>query len=82
LKWEFKMTALTSSGVLSTASGLVFTGSREGYVFGLDARTGAMLWRANVGGASSASPMTYQVDGKQYVALASGNSLFIFALRN
>ena len=79
-KWEFKMNGVTQSGVLSTASGLVFTGSRDGSFFALDATTGAELWRATVGGPVNSSPMTYSVGGKQYIAIAAGSALFAFAL--
>jgi alcohol dehydrogenase (cytochrome c) len=80
-KWEYKMLDVTDSGVLSTASDLVFAGGREGYFFALDARTGAELWRANVGGQVSAGPMAYAVNGKQYVAISAGSVLFVYALR-
>ncbi len=49
-KWEFKMTDVTDAGILTTASNLLFSGGREGYFFALDARTGAPLWKAAVGG--------------------------------
>ena len=49
-KWEFKMADVTGSGILTTASDLLFAGGREGYFWALDARTGAELWRANPGG--------------------------------
>jgi len=80
-KWEFKMTNVTDSGVLTTASDLLFAGGREGYFYALDARTGAQLWRASLGGSVEAGPISYSVDGRQYVAIAAGNSLFAFALR-
>ncbi|HWF09521.1 MAG TPA: PQQ-binding-like beta-propeller repeat protein, partial [Bryobacteraceae bacterium] len=80
-KWEFKMTDVTSAGVLTTASDLLFTGGREGYFWALDARTGAELWRANLGGDVASGPMTYAINGRQYVAVSAGNSLFTFALR-
>jgi alcohol dehydrogenase (cytochrome c) len=80
-KWEFKMSDVTDSGVLTTASDVLFVGGREGYFYGLDARTGAELWRASLGGQMEAGPMTYSIDGKQYVAIAAGQSLFTFALR-
>jgi alcohol dehydrogenase (cytochrome c) len=80
-KWEFKMTDLTDAGILTTASDLLFSGGREGYFFALDARNGAPLWRANVGGAVASGPMTYSVGGRQYVAIAAGNALFAYALR-
>ena len=80
-KWEFKMTDVTESGILTTASDLLFSGGREGYFFALDARTGALLWKANLGGSVSAGPMTYSVGSRQHVAVAAGNSLFVYALR-
>jgi alcohol dehydrogenase (cytochrome c) len=81
LKWEFKMSDVTDSGVLTTASNVLFTGGREGYFFALDARSGAPLWKATVGGAVAAGPMTYAVNGRQYVAVAAGSALFSFALK-
>jgi alcohol dehydrogenase (cytochrome c) len=79
-KWEFRMTDITWGGVLATASDLVFSGGREGYFMALDARTGSLLWRASVGGQVNAGAMSYSVNGKQYVAIAAGNSLFAYAL--
>ena len=75
------MTDVTDSGVLTTASDLLFTGGREGYFFALDARTGdaaveGQRRRPGVGG-----PMTYAVGGRQYVAIAAGSALFVYALR-
>jgi alcohol dehydrogenase (cytochrome c) len=80
-KWEFKMTDVTDSGILTTASDLLFSGGREGYFFALDARTGALLWRASVGGPVSAGPMSYAINGRQHIAIAAGSSLFVYALR-
>jgi alcohol dehydrogenase (cytochrome c) len=81
LKWEFKMTDFTDAGVLTTASNVLFSGGREGYFYALDARTGALLWKATLGGRVVSGPMSYAVGGRQYVAVAAGNSLFSFALR-
>ena len=80
-KWAFKMHDVTDSGILTTATDVLFSGSRDGYFYALDARTGALLWKATVGGQVGAAPMSYQVDRKQYVAIAAGNSLFVYALR-
>jgi alcohol dehydrogenase (cytochrome c) len=80
-KWQFKMADVTDAGILTTASDLLFTGGREGYFWALDARNGELLWKATVGGAVVSGPMTYSVDGRQYIAVAAGNSLFSFALR-
>jgi alcohol dehydrogenase (cytochrome c) len=81
LKWEYKMADLTMSGVLTTASDLMFTGSREGYFSALDARDGKLLWKISAGGDIAMGPMTYEVNGKQYVTFAAGSSLFTFGLR-
>jgi len=80
-KWEFKMTDVTQSGILTTATDVLFTGGREGFFQALDARTGKLLWRVNAGGEVAMGPMTYAVNGKQYVAFAAGGSLFVYGLR-
>jgi alcohol dehydrogenase (cytochrome c) len=81
IRWQFKMTDVTDSGILSTASDLVFAGGREGHFYAFDAKTGAVLWQAMIGGQIANGPITYAVNGKQYVAVAAGNAVFSFALR-
>ena len=81
-KWEYKMSDVTYAGVLSTASDLVFSGGREGYFYALNARTGQQLWRMALGGQVNSGPMSFMVDGKQYIAVAAGGSLFAFRLKN
>ncbi|HEV3140224.1 MAG TPA: PQQ-dependent dehydrogenase, methanol/ethanol family [Vicinamibacterales bacterium] len=80
-KWKFPMTDVTDSGILTTACDVLFTGGREGYFQALDARTGTLLWKTNLGAQIVNGPITYQVDGVQYVATISGLSLCVFALR-
>jgi alcohol dehydrogenase (cytochrome c) len=80
-RWAFRMDDVTDSGVLSTASDLVFAGGREGYFFALDAKTGTLLWKSMVGGQVASGPMTYSVNNKQYVAVSAGNNTFVYALR-
>jgi len=80
-KWEYKMSDVTDAGILTTATDLLFSGGRDGYFYALDARTGTLLWKASVGGYVANGPMTYSVNGRQYVAVAAGNSLFVYALR-
>src|SRR4029434_8673969 len=75
-KWEYRMNDITWGGVLTTASDVLFSGGKEGYFFALDARTGALLWKAALGGQVNAGPMSYAVNGKQYISIAAGNSLF------
>jgi alcohol dehydrogenase (cytochrome c) len=79
-KWDFLMVDNTQSGVLSTASDLVFAGGGEGNFMALDANTGALLWSAYLGGASDSGPMTYAVDGKQYVVGTGAGTMYVFAL--
>jgi alcohol dehydrogenase (cytochrome c) len=79
--WEYTMADITWAGTLTTAGDVVFSGGREGYFFALDAKTGELLWKEAVGGQVNAGPMSYAVNGKQYVAIAAGNALFTFAER-
>jgi alcohol dehydrogenase (cytochrome c) len=80
-RWTFPTADVTDAGVLSTASDLVFSGGREGFFFALDARTGDLLWRGAVAGIVQSGPMSYAVNGRQYVAVAAGNTLYGYALR-
>src|SRR5579863_1574553 len=81
IRWTFPMhIGSAAAGVLSTAGGLVFASDPEGSLLALDARTGALLWRYQTGGEIRTSPMSYAVDGKQYVAIAGDSTLFVFAL--
>ncbi len=80
-RWKFEMTDVISSGILTTASDVLFTGARSGYFQALHAETGELLWKASLGGQVVNGPMTYEVDGRQYVAVISGHSLSAFALR-
>jgi alcohol dehydrogenase (cytochrome c) len=80
VKWEFRHLSPTWSGVLSTAGGVLFTGDAEGNFIALDAASGKPLWHFQMGGAVYASPMAFAIDGKQYVAIAAGSSLYAFGL--
>ncbi len=87
--WDFKLHGKAWSGVLSTASKLVFAGSYEGYFYALDGETGRELWRrylggGNTGGVAGAamftSPITFLSRDKQIVSMSSGSALFTFEL--
>ena len=80
--WRHEMSDVTDSGVLSTASNLVFAGGREGFFYGLDAQTGEELWRQSLGGQVASGPISYELDGKQYIAVAAGGALFVFGLED
>ena len=60
---------------------MLFSGNREGHFFALNATDGSLLWRIYLGGQGAASPITYSIDGKQYVSVANGHSMFTFGLR-
>ena len=67
-------------GTLTTAGGLVFFGDDAGSLEAVEARTGRALWHFNTGQTIYASPMTFMVDGVQYVAIAAGSDIFSFSL--
>ncbi|MBP7776358.1 MAG: PQQ-dependent dehydrogenase, methanol/ethanol family [Acidobacteria bacterium] len=78
--WDFRLPSPSWSGVLSTAGGLVFSGSNEGNFYALDAVTGAPLWQFQVGGIVRSNPTTFLVGGRQHVSVAAGRAVFVFAL--
>ena len=80
--WSYAQTgkAQTYSGVLSTDGDLVFFGEDSGAFAALDARSGEPLWHFQANQDWKASPMTYMVAGRQYVAIASGMGFWAFAL--
>ena len=77
-KWE---TSGVRSGVLSTAGNLVFTGDPANNLVALNAHTGQPLWHANLGEAVSNGPMTFSLDGTQYLVAGAGDTLYAFAMR-
>lgn len=75
--WQHKVKDPMIGGVLSTDSGLVFSGEGSGEFFALDASTGKRLWEANNSAGVNAPAVSYTVDGEQYIAVAvGGNKLF------
>jgi len=81
IQWRYELTQNSlSAGVLATAGGVLFVASQEGNFIALDARTGKPLWHFQAGNEIPSSPMSYAVDGRQYVAISSANVLFSFAL--
>ncbi|MCP5120655.1 MAG: PQQ-binding-like beta-propeller repeat protein, partial [bacterium] len=80
VEWEFKMVEVSESGLISTAGDVLFSGSMEGHFVALDTHNGELLWRVSLGGRMTNSPITYMVNGKQYVSVGAGHSLFTFAL--
>jgi len=68
-----------SAGVLTTASGLAFTGDIPGNALALRTSDGSTLWHAGIGRVGNA-PITYQMDGRQFVVLGGGSALYAWAL--
>jgi PQQ-dependent dehydrogenase (methanol/ethanol family) len=80
-RWNFPLqTGSSATGVLATAGDVVFASSSDGYLIALDSRSGRYLWHYNTGANIVASPISYAVDGKQHVAIASQSAIFVFAL--
>jgi alcohol dehydrogenase (cytochrome c) len=77
-KWTFKLHSPPWAGVLSTAGGLVFSGSDEGNFYALDARNGKALWDFQTGGPIAANPISFTVDGKQRIAISADRVLYVF----
>lgn len=78
IKWEFRLHSPPWAGVLSTAGGLVFSGSDEGEFYALDAKTGEPLWYFQTGGPIAANPISFSVDGHQRIAIAADRVLYVF----
>jgi PQQ-dependent dehydrogenase (methanol/ethanol family) len=79
--WDFKLfQGSLANGVLATGGNVLFASSRDGNLIALDARTGKHLWHYQTGGNHAASPISYAIDDRQYVAITAGNMLFSFTL--
>jgi glucose dehydrogenase len=79
IRWQAKTPDPLVGGVLATAGNLVFTGEGNGDFSAFDARTGERLWQFNCGAGVNAPPVSYEIDGRQYIAVAAGgNAIFGF----
>jgi alcohol dehydrogenase (cytochrome c) len=79
--WDVKIfQGSLANGVLATAGSVLFGAIRDGNLVALDAKTGEHLWHFQTGANMAASPMSYAVDGRQFVAIAAGNAVYAFAL--
>jgi len=80
-KWEFRYLTPSTAGLLTTASGLIFSGDAEGNLLALNSRDGKLLWRYQMGAAMhGTSPTTYMLDGRQHVLVPAGTTLTAWAL--
>ena len=69
------------SGILTTAGNLLFTGDTTTNLVAFNATTGAILWHAGLGNIVTNGPITYELDGLQYIVAAAGDTLYAFVLR-
>lgn len=74
IAWQAKTPEPLVGGVLATAGNVVFTGEGNGNLSAFDSRTGRLLWQFNCGAGVNAPPVTYEIDGRQYIAVAAGGS--------
>jgi alcohol dehydrogenase (cytochrome c) len=83
IAWSHKWTGSSAvrSGVLSTAGNLLFAGDAQANVVAFDAAKGVPLWRAGLHASMTNGPITFELDGTQYVTVGAGDSLYTFALR-
>jgi alcohol dehydrogenase (cytochrome c) len=70
----------SGAGIMTTAGHLLFTADNEGNILALDPATGKTLWHLSAGGRVENSPMTYELDERQYVVMAVQDELYAFAL--
>jgi len=74
IAWQYTAPQPLIGGALATAGNLVFMGEGNGWFDAFNAKTGQLLWRYNLGAGVNAPPITYQVNGEQYVAVAAGGN--------
>jgi len=73
VRWRYMDEHSMMGGALSTAGGVVFTGNQRGYAIALDATNGEVLWQFKMGSGVRSQPIAYQMDGRTFVAIGSGN---------
>jgi PQQ-dependent dehydrogenase (methanol/ethanol family) len=77
IAWEKRYDLIPHAALLSTAGGLLFNGTYDGFAEALDAKTGEVLWRFNTGSGHNGGIISYAVDGKQYIAVPTGHGSYV-----
>ncbi|MGH9424098.1 MAG: PQQ-binding-like beta-propeller repeat protein, partial [Thermoanaerobaculia bacterium] len=80
--WQDTVAHPMVGGAMATAGGLVFVGTKDRRFLGIDAQTGKILWTYGAPGGVNAPPVSYMIDGRQYIAVAAGGNLQINAPRS
>jgi alcohol dehydrogenase (cytochrome c) len=79
IRWSHKWESGGRSGLMSTAGNLLFCGDGANNFVALNATTGEPVWHANLGASVSNGPITYELDGTQYVVVTAGDSIWGFS---
>jgi alcohol dehydrogenase (cytochrome c) len=82
IRWSHKWEGGSRAGLMSTAGNLVFAGDGSNNIVALNATTGDPLWHAGLGAPVGNGPITYELDGTQYLVVAAGDTLWSFAMRS
>ncbi len=82
IRWVHPWQTGSRAGLMSTAGNLLFAGDGSNNVIALDATTGAILWHAGLGSSVSNGPISYELDGEQYVVVGAGETLWAFVMRS
>jgi alcohol dehydrogenase (cytochrome c) len=82
IRWSHPWESGSRSGLMSTAGNLLFAGDGSNNFIALDAGTGEPLWHAGLGSSVSNGPISYELDGEQYIVVAAGEAIWSFVLRN
>jgi alcohol dehydrogenase (cytochrome c) len=77
IAWEKRYEIIPHSGLLSTAGGLVFIATYDGWLEGLDAQTGDLIWRFNLGSGTNGGIVSFEAGGDQYIAVATGHGSYV-----
>ena len=80
IMWTHELGRGSGAGVMTTDSGLTITGDSDGNVLALNTSDGKTLWHAGTGSSMQSSPISYELDGRQYIMTGSGSVLFAWAL--
>jgi alcohol dehydrogenase (cytochrome c) len=81
VRWQHKLgDGEGVAGTLMTAGNVLFTADNSDNLLGLDPVTGKTLWHVNIGARMTSAPMTYELDGKQYLLTPSGSTLYAWVL--